>query len=134
MTIFDVAERGVCTVNRRETSTPLQALVLLNGPQYIEAARVLAEHLLENYEDVNSQLSHGYKVAVGRAPDEGETEILKHFYLEEFAKFSEQEEDALAYITTGSSTPSFDFEVPKIAALTTVLNGIMNTADGFTIR
>lgn len=134
MTIFDVAERGVCTVNRRESSTPLQALVLLNDPQYVEAARVLAEKLLGTFDDVDSQLTNGYKIATGRVPGQREAEVLKHFYLEEFAKFSEHEEDALAYITTGSSAPSSDFEVPKIAALATVLNGIMNTADGFTIR
>jgi hypothetical protein len=134
MTIFDVAERGVCTVNRRETSTPLQALVLLNDPQYIEASRVLAERLLATYDDIESQLANGYKVATGRSPDQKEAKVLKDFYLEEIEKYSEREEDALAYIRTGSSEPSSDYGVPQIAALATVINGIMNTTDGFTIR
>jgi hypothetical protein len=134
MLIFDVGERGVCTVKRRETSTPLQALVLLNDPQYIEASRVLAENLMVNYKDVNSRLKNGYKWATGRSPEKGELNILHKFYTEEAGRFSKNVEDAEVYVSTGSLEPRKGLNVVDVATLATVMNGIMNTTDGFTIR
>ncbi|GLR18429.1 DUF1553 domain-containing protein [Portibacter lacus] len=134
MTIFDVAERGVCTVNRRETSTPLQALVLLNDPQYIEASRVLAENLLANYDSVDARLSNAYQLATGRLPNQQEKLVLGQFYSDEVTKFSERIDDAEAFVSIGSSAPTSEQNVAEVAALATVLNGIMNTTDGFTIR
>lgn len=134
MLIFDVGERGVCTVNRRETSTPLQALVLLNDPQFVEASRVIAENLIADYEDVDTRLKNAYQLATGRFPKNGETEILQNFYDDELQRFSEHTEDAVAYVSTGSSPPKNDLNVIEVAALATVANGIMNTTDGFTIR
>lgn len=134
MLIFDVGERGVCTVKRRETSTPLQALVLLNDPQYIEASRVLAENLMVNYKDVDSRLKNGYKWATGRSPEKGELNILQKFYTEEASRFFKNVEDAEAYVSTGSLEPRKGLNVIDVATLATVMNGIMNTTDGFTIR
>lgn len=134
MLIFDVGERGVCTVKRRETSTPLQALVLLNDPQYIEASRVLAENLMVNYKDVDSRLKNGYKWATGRSPEKGELIILQKFYTEEASRFFKNVEDAEAYVSTGSLEPRKGLNVVDVATLATVMNGIMNTTDGFTIR
>lgn len=134
MTIFDVGERGVCTVKRTETSTPLQALVLLNDPQYIEACRTLAEQILMNNKDVNQQLTTAFRSATGRSPNTDETKVLKEFYLNEKEKFANRKEDALAYASTGSLSLNTELDVRDIAALTIVINGIINTSDGYTIR
>lgn len=134
MLIFDVGERGVCTVKRRETSTPLQALVLLNDPQFVEASRVLAENLIQNYGSEGEWLRKGYKLATGRNPSASEMAIVQKFYSAERNRFQERKEDAVDYISTGSSKPKNNLNVIEVAALATVLNGVMNTADGYTIR
>ena len=134
MLIFDVGERGVCTVKRRETSTPLQALVLLNDPQFIEASRVLAEDLIQDYRNVDERLKIGYKLATGRNPNASEMATVQKFYNSERNRFQKEQEDAVAYVSTGSSKPQNNLNVIEVAALATVLNGVMNTADGYTIR
>ncbi len=134
MLIFDVGERGVCTVKRRETSTPLQALVLLNDPQFVEASRVLAENLIVDYKTVDEQLKMGYKLATGRPAKASEFNILKRFYKDEILRFEEKKAEAIAYVSVGSSLPKKELDVTAVAALATVMNGVMNTADGFTIR
>lgn len=134
MLIFDVGERGVCTVKRRETSTPLQALVLLNDPQFIEASRVLAENLIQDYRNVDERLKIGYKLATGRNPNASEMATVQKFYNSERNRFQKEQEDAVAYVSTGSSKPQNNLNVIEVAALSTVLNGVMNTADGYTIR
>ncbi len=134
MLIFDVGERGVCTVKRGETSTPLQALVLLNDPQFVEASRVLAENIISDYRDVDIQLKKAYSLATGRIPNPKEIKVLQKFHADETQRFTDKIEDAIAYIQTGSMEPNDTLEVIKVAALATVINGIMNTTDGFTIR
>ncbi len=134
MLIFDVGERGVCTVKRRETSTPLQALVLLNDPQFVEASRVIAENLLTDYQDVDERLKKAYGLAIGRMPNANEMDILKKFHSDEMQRFTNIKEDAVAYVKTGNSTPKETLDVIEVASLATVVNGILNTADGFTIR
>ena len=134
MLIFDVGERGVCTVKRRETSTPLQALVLLNDPQYVEASRVLAENLIIAYPNEEERLIRAYQLAIGRKPIVKELDILKKFHADEKTRFLNNKEDAFAYISVGSRPPIKDMNPIDVASLATIVNGIMNTADGFTIR
>ena len=62
MLIFDVADRGVCTVRRKISNTPLQALALLNDPQYVEASRVLAEQLITTEEDTSARLTKAFRL------------------------------------------------------------------------
>lgn len=134
MLIFDVGERGVCTVKRRETSTPLQALVLLNDPQFVEASRVIAENLLKDFPNGDEPLGKAYELAVGRVPNAGEWNVLKEFHQQEIERFTKTKADAIAYVATGSSQPKSGLDVIEVAALATVVNGILNTADAYTIR
>src|SRR5690606_18350496 len=103
MLIFDLPERGECAVNRRKTNTPLQALVLLNDPQYVEAARVLAENLLKqsSTEDKRHLLTTAFRVITGRKPDSKECEILENYYDEEVTRFRESPKKAADYLSTG---------------------------------
>ena len=135
MLIFDVGERGVCTVKRRQTSTPLQALVLLNDPQYLEASRVVAENLIENYSgDVDAQLQKAFVMCTGRNPNDSELGVLSKFHKEELERFSKTKEDAIGYTNIGSSEVRAGIDPVKLAALATVVNGVMNTYEGYTIR
>ncbi|MGC6432394.1 MAG: DUF1553 domain-containing protein [Jejuia sp.] len=135
MTIFDVGDRGVCAVKRRQTSTPLQALVLLNDPQFIEAGRVLATKLIDEHQnDTLQQLQHAFKLSTGRTPEHKELELLQNFYKEELNRFLQSEEEALAYLNIGDAPVNENIDTAKTAALATVINGIMNTTDAYTLR
>jgi hypothetical protein len=130
MLIFDAAERGECAVKRRSTSTPLQALVLLNDPQYIEASRALAEKILIN--NRNNPLETAFRLITGRHPDAKEVQILREFYAEELKRFQSKPKEAATYLATGTLKWNAKLNPAEIAALATVSNAIMNTDEGFT--
>jgi hypothetical protein len=133
MMIFDVSDRSECKVRRTETSTPLQALVLLNDPQYVEAARVAAEKLIKKYQP-QEQLAKAFKLSTGRQADAKELEIIEQFYQEEEDRFTQNKGDAMAYLSTGSKPLDNSLDPVRVASLATVINGIMNTTEGYTIR
>lgn len=135
MQIFDAGDRSVCTVKRTQTSTPLQALVLLNDPQYIEAAYILAENLIrENVGDPQNQLKQAFQIGTGRAAAEKELDLLGQFLQKELERFKVNEEEASAYLDMGETKIDENSDPVKVAALATVINGIMNTSEGYTIR
>ncbi|WP_245189555.1 DUF1553 domain-containing protein [Lunatimonas salinarum] len=134
MMIFDVGDRNECSVRRRQTSTPLQALVLLNDPQYVEAARILAENLLKASPEREVRLKKAFQISTGRTPGEREFELVRTYHQEELEKFRENNQDALAYVGIGSTPIRPGSDPVEVAALATVINGLMNTSDGYTIR
>ena len=74
MTTFDAPSREFCTVRRIRTNTPLQALVTLNDPVYIEAAQALARRILgESGDDDPSRIDYGFQLVVSRSPGDEET-------------------------------------------------------------
>lgn len=81
MVTFDAPDRLVCTAKREQTNTPLQALVLLNDPQFVEAARAFADRMLsEGGSTAATQISHGFRMLCGRPPTEEEADLLAdHF-------------------------------------------------------
>jgi hypothetical protein len=110
-------------------------LVLLNDPQYLEASRVVAENLIENYSgDVDAQLQKAFVMCTGRNPNENELGVLSKFHKEELERFSKAKEDAIGYTNIGSSEVGAGIDPVKLAALATVVNGVMNTYEGYTIR
>ena len=81
MSVFDAPSREVCTVKREITNTPLQALVLLNDPQFFEASRVLAERIqIEKPESIEKSIEYGFQLCTSRIPSNDELQILKEFY------------------------------------------------------
>jgi hypothetical protein len=133
MLIFDAPERGECIAKRRSTSTPLQALVMLNDPQYVECARVLAEKVLrENKDNVPNATDMVFRLITGRKPDATERKILADFYAEELTRFRAKPAQALEYLSTGERKWDTTLKPEEIAALATVSNAIMNTDEGYT--
>ena len=133
MLIFDAADRDVCTVRRRTTSTPLQALVLLNDPQYLEACRVLAERMMqEGGENPEEQLTFGFRALTGRHPEPEEVQLITQMYEEEVARFAEAPESAVAYLGTGEHPRNKKLDAAQLASLATVANAIMNTDEAYT--
>jgi len=131
MMIFDASDRTFCTVKRRSTSTPLQALVLLNDPQMIEVACVLAEKIKIQEMQPQRQLIKAFRTLLGRQPDAKEKKLMEAFYQNQKAKYDQRKEDAIAYLDTGDSKRNQNLDPAETAALAFVINGLMNTSEGY---
>lgn len=124
---FDASERNICTVRRQSTSTPLQALVLLNDPQYVEASRLLAERLLrEEAGGVRAQIARGYRLLTSRPPDAEEVALLANLYEEELRAFEADRGSALDLLAVGEYPRDERLDPAQLAALTVVANTMMN--------
>ncbi len=134
MQIFDLGSRAECVIRRQITSTPLQALNLLNDPQFIEAARMLAEQALTKSNDPEAQIHYVFMTCTGRAPTQSELNSLKSFYQQEKAQFEAHPEKALAYLSTGISPWNKELEPDSLAALGVLANSVMNTDEAYTLR
>ena len=135
MLTFDGVSREVCTARRDITATPLQALVLLNDPQFVEAARVLAERLLTKFpNELHARTSEAFRALIGRQPDETEARILGQLFAEQKALFSRNSENASRWLSAGDST--WDETLPRadFAAMATVVSAIMNVEEFVVLR
>lgn len=128
---FDGITREVCTARRERTATPLQALVLLNDPQYVEAARLLAEQVMGQDED--SRVSTLFRRLMGRAPSPDETAVLAIAHEEQQAWYAARAEDALRYASSGETPRNESLDPVQVAALSAVAQAVMNL-DEFQVR
>ncbi len=127
MVMFDAPERTLCAVKRQSTSTPLQSLALLNDPQLVEAARKLAEVMLEkDTEDPEAQIAHGFLSVTSRLPQADELQILVDLYREKQAYYESQPEEAVKLLSVGDAPRNEQFEAPTLAALTVIANTLFN--------
>ncbi|MEM9931351.1 MAG: DUF1553 domain-containing protein, partial [Bacteroidota bacterium] len=132
MLVFDASSRGECQVRRQRSSTPLQALVLLNDEQMIEGCRVLAERMLNEAQgDVREATRQAFQLLTSREPTEREFQLLIGQYQEELAYFKEDQGRASAYLTVGHQSPSRELPVTEVAALARVANTILNTTEAY---
>ena len=135
MTIFDMPTRDICMVSRESTNTPLQALSLLNDPQFVEAAKALAVRMKkEGGEQINEQLEIGFQMAVSRKPNKKELQILNDLYKQEFSKFEKSKENALAYLAVGDYKVPNEYQPSEMATLTLVANTLLNMDEMYTKR
>lgn len=134
MLIFDVGNRDVCTVRRRSTDTPLQALVLLNDPQYQEASRKLAERVMQLEEETRSQLQQLFKLVFGRVPQAEELEKVETYYKVEKSTFSSDKAKMMAYLDIGESPITEDLDPASLCALSLCANALLNTYEGTIIQ
>lgn len=127
MILFDAPTRDNCTVRRQQTNTPLQALVLLNDPQFVEAARVLAGQTIAAFpQDVSNQLTDAYRRLSGFSPKTEVLALLKEMYNKEIAAFTQSPEEASKLITTGEAPTQRGINKIQHAALTVVVNTMMS--------
>jgi len=127
MMTMDANKRDVCRLRREVTASPLQALVLLNGTQFVESSKVLAIRLLEEHEGVpEKMIDECFRLFTSRAPSEQETEILKTLYEEQLADFGKQPEDAKELLATGEAAVPEGVASEKLAAITVLVNAILN--------
>ncbi len=127
MMTFDAASRDLCTVKRQETNTPLQALVLLNDPQLIEAARALAFKSIGVIgKEPKGQIAYIFQNATSRAPSEEEMAILTNFYQDALRKIETGEVVTEEYLSIGEFAVVSDISQKDLAALALTAHTILN--------
>ena len=131
---FDVPKRVVCVARRDTTNTSLQALVLLNGPQFVEAARVLAEKLHRDHQGrPDAIVTAAFRLLTSHEADATEQKILLRLYDEQLAWFRAHPADATAHLAIGDTPRDTTLPAPEIAAAATVVNTLMNH-DAFVVK
>jgi hypothetical protein len=127
MLAFDAVTREVCTVARTRTNTPLQALVLLNDVQFVEAARALAIAVAQNQPDLEHQIREAFLRLTARLPDDTELPLLLRLFHEQRALFADPtRQDAAQFLKIGQSPPSEAIAPADLAALTVLCQAILN--------
>jgi len=127
MVAFDAPRRAVCISRRERTDSPLQALILLNGVQYVEAARVLGEKLhLEAKGDLPKMIESGFLRCLSRKPDAKELQICTQLYQEQLAHFKAMPKEAEELLKTGNAKRDASVPMPEAAAAAVLAQALMN--------
>lgn len=124
---FDAAKRETCTVTRPYTTTPLQALVLLNDPVYVEAARMFGERMLkQGGKDDAKRLDFGFRLATSRAPSSSESAILVDLLRKQREHFSSDPEAVKKLLAIGDAKHDPKLDVVELAAWSQVASALLN--------
>jgi hypothetical protein len=123
---FDSPDRSLCTVRRQKTATPLQALVTLNDPQFVEAARVLAERVIKKKTSFDARMQFFFQSVVSRNPRPNELQILKTLYDSEYQAFIKDTKRAESLLAIGEFARDKELNISELAAYTVVVNTILN--------
>ena len=127
MIAFDAPRRAVCTAKRERTNSPLQALILLNGVQYVEAARVLAESLyLDASGNTGQMIELGCLKCISRKPDQQELQILTQLFSEQLEYYAAHPDDAAALLKIGQSSRIEAVPIAEAAAATILAQALLN--------
>ena len=130
---FDAPTREECTVKRTVSNTPLQALVLLNDPTYIEGARVFGERILkEGGSSTSDRMGWAFRRALSRKPTAGELPILVGLYEKHLDEFTRDSESVQQLISTGQWPIPNDLDAAELAAWTSVARVILNLHETIT--
>lgn len=124
---FDAPTRELCISQRARTSTPLQSLVLMNDPVYVEAARAFAQRILhEGGSDPAARLAYAWRVALSRPPSDRELAILQKTLDVQLATYTADPKAAAALTAIGDLPKPADADTGELAAWTAVANVILN--------
>jgi hypothetical protein len=131
--IFDAPSREACTVDRPRTNTPLQALVTLNDPVFVEAARVFGQRIMQQGGTTpDERIRFAFRLAVAREPRDAETAVLKQMYDQEYQKYMQDAEAAKKLVSQGQYTRPADLNVNELAAWTACANVLLNLDETIT--
>lgn len=130
---FDAPTRELCTACRSRTNTPLQALVLLNDPTYVEAARALGQRVVrDGGPDTPSRIRYAFRLCAGRPPTDHETAVLLRVYRRQQAIFTRDRKAAEELIRVGESKVSVPVDPRELAAWTALGNLLLNLDETIT--
>ena len=140
---FDAPDRETCTVRRLRTNTPLQALVLMNDPTYIEAARKLAERMMTEVSGsapgptatagiVADRIALAYRLALARKPNARELEVLSKLFDSQRAAYRRDKAGALKLLGVGESPYDKKLDPAELAAWSVVASAVLNLDETIT--
>ncbi len=122
MAAFDAPTRSICTAQRQITNTPMQALVLLNDPQFVEASINLAEQLFLEPTNLEQRITKAFRLMTSRLPSTEQLNQLQLLYKEEEARFQKNPKAAMEYLQTGQFSPPKSLTPTSLAAMALVVN------------
>jgi hypothetical protein len=131
---FDMPDRYNASVARPISNTPLQGLVMLNDTQFMEAYRKLAERVLKASASEDQQITMLWRLAVRRRPYAAELASGRRFLAAEQARMQAHPDEANKLLAIGVAPADPSLDPAKLAAMTIVTAGVMNTPDAYTLR
>jgi hypothetical protein len=135
LAVFDAPNREVCSIGRIPTNTPLQALVTLNDPQFVEAARALAQRLLEIPDATDAQrIQTGFELATARDPAENEAATLLATLQRERSLYQKDPNAATTLLAIGESPRNPQIPAAEHAAWTQLATLLLNLSETLTRR
>jgi len=127
MLLFDAPTREYCIARRPRTNTPLQALDLLNDPQFVEASRSFAQRiLLEGGGSVESRIAYAFRLATARRPTHAENKVLREVLARQIAEFRANKGAAQKLLSVGALKARDGLDQNELAAWTTIASMILN--------
>jgi mono/diheme cytochrome c family protein len=130
---FDAPTREECTAERTVSNTPMQALVLLNDPTFVEAARVFAERILNEGGDTpEAKMDYAFERALCRKPTDAERALLLELCSKHMDDFASDAESATRLVTTGFAPQPESIDKAELAAWTSVARAILNLHETIT--
>jgi hypothetical protein len=127
LSLFDQPSREFCVIRRSRTDTPLQALDLMNDPTYLEASRVLAQHLMEDGHNTPAErIADAFKRVTCRMPTDAESAILVDGFTKDLERFKKDPGGAAKLISVGETPRDSKLDVPELAAYTLTASIILN--------
>ena len=133
LSLFDAPDREKCTARRAVTNTPLQALVLMNDPTYVEASRALAQRALRNGgKSDRARIDFAFKLATARTPEAKERAVLLSSLKEFRSTYRQDREDAGKLLSVGEAKTDANLDPRELAAWTDVASMILNLDETIT--
>jgi hypothetical protein len=137
MELFDAPSRENCTIKRRTTITPLQALMLMNDETYLELSRELATRLFKEVEgawedQLSKRIETGLRLTTGRKPSTEELGTWIQFSEENLKRFSESPENAKSFLSYGEKPRDESLPELELAALTYTMSAVFNLDETIT--
>ncbi len=128
MLVFDAPNRDICTAQRSRSNTPLQALVLMNDVQFVEAARTLAGRIMaEGGTTTEERVAYASLLVLNRGPRPAEEQALMEQFSAQRDEFALAPDEAKKLLSVGESTYDPTWPVADLAAWTLVANALMNS-------
>ena len=125
MTTFDAPSREFCTIRRIRTNTPLQALVTLNDPVFVESAQALARRVMSARSNWQERLDHAFELVLARPPAPQEQHRLRQLYEQTLDGFQKDRESAGAMAFEPLEITD-QYDVAQLATWTLISNVLLN--------